>query len=249
MKYLRFQESLDFFSTEPPIRTGSVNVNPLLSPNGQNKLTPLWADYVDMFHLVTHLELSDTNGSKVLEKFKSMLRRHSVEIPLPKLAKSIRLCIERQVCSKYKKIEVHYKLPTEFFNSNEVFAQGMKLGILDVMAEQLLRLGPSKVHIHPMTLFSESGERVMREPATADRFRKYFDIVREKYGLDYYPLCVMISGDGLFLNKTGSTCATPWYCQIANMTHDVYLKEGALDCVGFSPKILVSGIMKYIRFM
>jgi len=232
--YLCFQEKLDMFSVSAPLRPGTVTVDGM-----DKKIVPFWEDYVDLFHLLTDLELSDEHGNKVLNKFQSVLRRHDFSIPLPKLAKSIRLCIERQACNLYKHTEVTYRLPPLFFKSDDVFARGQKIDVLELCAEQLLRLGPAKIHLNPLKLFSENGDVVVREPASAKRYEIYYDMVKEKYGPDFYPLCIMISGDGLFLNKTGSACATPWYCQVANMTHVVYLNDGSLDFIWFSQKYMV----------
>jgi hypothetical protein len=71
--------------------------------------------------------------------------------------------------------------------------------------------------------------------ATAVAKYQYFDTVQAKWGKNYFPLCVTVSGDDLALTKSQTAGACPWYVHIANLGVDEQLKPKSIDCYSYSP--------------
>ena len=50
-----------------------------------------------------------------------------------------------------------------------------------------------------------------------------------------YPLCFVVSGDEVQINKKGSMGCKPYYIRIANVTGSIGYSEKNLECIGYSP--------------
>jgi hypothetical protein len=75
---------------------------------------------------------------------------------------------------------------------------------MEVLAEMLIEIPVESFHFIPVELRNEYGERMFREPATGHVFKECCKLVREKCGEHVYPLTIVINGDSLTLNKTGT---------------------------------------------
>ena len=198
---------------------------------------PSWKDYADIFYLQVIHNLSDTQTSEMLNRMKTILRRQGiVEEVLPSNGKTVRNLITDAMKNDYKITEVVQTLPINLFGGADLnCGQYVYVDLLQLIAEQLLRVNVDQFHFSPLRLLNGCKEKVLREPATAAMFEEYFDCVQSKMGTDYYPLCIIISADGLILNKTGTASACPWYVTLGNYSEDKIGKPDVIDCFSYSP--------------
>ena len=221
--FLQFQRRLqnDYSDRSIPFQPGPIKVN-------GGSVIANWKDYADIFIMQCCHGLSDAQASVLMDRIKIMALRRGFVMNLPKLGRSIRDLITTKMMRAYeiRKFQVI---------SMNLRVNCVSANILEIAAEQLLRRPAEDFHIRPLEIVNTHGERIIREPATAEMFEEYFNFVQERWGIDTYPLCITISGDGLALNKTGSAGACPWYVHLANWNDKQYNKPGNIDLLGFSP--------------
>jgi hypothetical protein len=231
-KYLEFQKRIsDRVFVNKPLQVGQVYNN---STNSVGQAC--WQDYVELYDLCMRTGISETDCDQVIEKFSKMNARRGVGLFMPKTFKAIKTAIEKTIDEDYSIRSVDVLLNSDFFGKEGVIgATGYALSIMETLSEMLLGIDVKDFHFTPLRETNSSGEKVISVPASGAAFEHIFETVQESFGTDVFPLCYVISGDDLILNKTGSRKAKPWYVQIANMGKDNYNKDASVQCIGFSP--------------
>ena len=115
-------------------------------------------------------------------------------------------------------------------------ATGFHLHILEIASEMLLRF---KVHVDvalkPTQEHNEYGERVYSDPCSALAYETIYKSVKRRFGPNVYPLCLILSGDEVQLNKKGSMGCKPWYLSIGNVRGHLHTSEKNIECICYSP--------------
>jgi hypothetical protein len=214
-----------------PVQVGQV-YNNLTDSVGQ----ACWRDYVELYDLCVRTGISETECDIVIEKISKMNARRGVGLYMPKTFKAMKTAIEKTINEDYSIRSVDVVLNRDFFGSDGIIgATGYALNLLETLSEMLLTIDVKDFHFSPLRQTNSSGEKIISVPASGAAFEHIFETVQESFGKDVFPLCYVISGDDLILNKTGSRKAKPWYVQIANMGKENYNKDASVQCIGFSP--------------
>ena len=108
--------------------------------------------------------------------------------------------------------------------------------ILEIAAEILLRFEVNtEVALKPSIVKDTNGHRVYSDPSSALAYESMFKSVQKRFGADVYPLCIILSGDEVQLNKKGSMGCKPWYMSIANVRGQLNASSRNIECIGYSP--------------
>jgi hypothetical protein len=99
----------------------------------------------------------------------------------------------------------------------------------------LLRFKPEDVVLRPQKTYNTEGQRVYSHPTTALAFQSICENIKTRFGRNVYPLCLMISGDEVQINKKGSMGCKPYYVSIANVTGEAGYSEQNIEYIGYSP--------------
>ena len=195
-----------------------------------------WQDYATLYKLQVDLHLSRKETNEVISGFKTICLRHSCAISLPSDSRYIK----DAVCSDLEKqfpIE-DYKLVTnrDFFVVEDMeITCGVYVDIFLKISQQLLEATEDNYHLRPLEEVNTAGEKIISVPASSCNFQQCYDHIQQEKGPDCYPLLIMVSGDGLYLNKTFSRAATPWYVHLAHWSKEEFYKPKHIDCVAYSP--------------
>ena len=153
--------------------------------------------------------------------------------------------------NKIFQIEAYsYSIPRYFTDGNHDIYEGHHLNILSVVADMMLSIDEGD-------LIADSNEdhMVFAEPTKGLICRKMKRYIHDTYGKDYYPLPIVVSLDGLILNKIGTRNAKPVYIQLACIKSKSYMSSNNVRCVGFAPQLQVVLILHiffvtlYVLFM
>jgi hypothetical protein len=152
--------------------------------------------------------MSVTDADEMLQTFIRILLRKDMHTILPKSCRVIKKAVQKAVLSHFTYVTFKFRLPDEWFTAQyaaiESVASGHFITVMEVLAEMLIEIPVESFNFVPVELRTEYGERVFREPATGHVFREYYKLVKEKCGEGVYPLTIVINGDSLILNKTGT---------------------------------------------
>jgi hypothetical protein len=142
-----YMSKIDYLSNQV-MRIGSV----IGSVSGLRK-SANWEDYVLLNSLSDALKLSPLDGDKILQCFGEMLRRHEVDLHIPRSFRTIKDCIKRIHCDSYSQrlIDTSHK--------DYLGATGSFLNPIDLLAEWLLTIGDEDIIFEPeITVNQQSGE-------------------------------------------------------------------------------------------
>ena len=134
---------------------------------------------------------------------------------------------------QYTKFSTSY--PRAFFQNTSIASTGFHLNVLEVASEMLLRFTEDDIALTPIKNYNEHGERVYSHPTTALAFESICNNVASRFGKNVYPLCLVVSGDEVQINKKGSMGCKPFYISIANVKGALHTSEQNIECVGYSP--------------
>ena len=131
-----------------------------------------------------------------------------------------------------------YSIPRLFTDGHHNIYEGHHLNILNVVADMMLSMDQS------WFTFNDYGEdhMVFAEPSKGLVCRKMERYIHKTYGEDYYPLPLVVSFDGLVLNKISTRNAKPVYIQLACVKSEKYMSNNNIRCVGFAPQLQVYAI-------
>jgi hypothetical protein len=216
-RFLNFQDRL--ISLSPyckPFNPGRVK-----DKNGKY-FFPNWKNYADVFYLQTMIGLSDSETTQLMQTFGAINDRQSLDfLDLPNTSTAIQETCSKAMKRDYDFREIVYPLDPRFYiRQSKPLAVGISVNLLELVSEQLIGIHMDDFHFFPCPLFNDSGDKCVREPATADLYKEYFDTIQSQWGTTYYPLCITISGDDLALNKSQTAGACPWYVHVANLGQD-----------------------------
>jgi hypothetical protein len=232
--YLDFQKKIVELRTpigKAPFKTGRVK------DGDDNYFWPSWKTYADVFIMQTTIGLSDAQTEQTTACYQAIAKRGGLKdgLQIPKTARAIRDTVTDNMREHYEVKERNYFLDEDFFMPGELYATGHTVNLLQVVAEQLLDVCPDTFHLRHEPIYNKAGDQCFRGPASAQLYKEYYDTVQRKHGENTYPLCIMISGDDLALNKTQTAGACPWYVHMANLGDDEYMKGKNIDCIAYSP--------------
>lgn len=129
-----------------------------------------------------------------------------------------------------------YSIPRYFTDGHHEIYEGHHFNILSVVSDMMLSMDESDF------TFDESNEdhMVFSEPSKGYVCRRMTTYIHETYGEDYYPLPIVLSFDGLILNKISTRNAKPVYIQLACVKTKSYMTSNNIRCIGFAPQLQVN---------
>jgi hypothetical protein len=196
-----------------------------------------WKDYVELYDICCQVGSSISDCDMIIEKFSKMNARRGIGLNVPKTFKAIKTALEKTINEDYTMRTIDVMLNEDLFGSRGIIGStGYCLNVVEVLSEMLLNVDVRQFHFSPLVQENKSGEQIISIPASSKVFDLAYTNVQESFGKDVFPLCYVISGDDLILNKTGSRKAKPWYVQIANMGKQHYNSDDSIQCIGFSPQ-------------
>ena len=149
---------------------------------------------------------------------------------------SIRKAVLKALREDYIFTKCIIPYPVVFFPDKDVAATSFHLNILEVAAEMLLKFQPADIALLPNILRNENGSRIYSDPSSALVYESMYDSIKIRLGRsDVYPLCIMVSGDEVQLNKKGSMGCKPWYISIGNVRGALHTSGRNIECIGYSP--------------
>ena len=149
--------------------------------------------------------------------------------------KSIKRAVLKCIMKDYQYTRFSTTYPECFFPERGEASVGFHLNILEVAAEILLRLKKEDVALTPQKLYDDDSTRIFSYPATALAFQSICENIKTRFGKHVYPLCLMVSGDEVQINKKGSMDCKPFYVSIANIKGPLCTSVANIECVGYSP--------------
>jgi hypothetical protein len=134
-----------------------------------------------------------------------------------------------------------YRLLKEFsrdVNNRPVLFEGHYVDPFIIAADMLLGFDVADLHKEPPRYINSNGERYICEPASGNFYTAMYEHCVAKFGNDIYPLPIIVSSDGVDVNKSASRSAKPVYISIASKKGKNYYKDN-IRCVGFAPTLQV----------
>ena len=167
-----------------------------------------WLHYLEIYSFMNATSLSQKEGNMLLHLITGIMAREKVYTPLGKGSETIKHAVLKTVLAEFQSIYFEFKLPPFIFSekmySFQQVAFGYHLNIMQILAEMLADINVDDFHFKPYQLFTDEGDKIYREPATAEVFKHYCEIIEKNVGGDAIPLAIVVSGDSLILNKTGT---------------------------------------------
>ena len=158
-------------------------------------------------------------------------------VTINKQYRAIKAAVLKSVLQDYITDRCIVPLPTEFFPTGGTYAVGFHLHILEVVAEMLLQFDIDDIALKPDIVHNDEGKRVLTHPASAMAYESHYKYIRKRFpGMEVYPLCIMLSGDEVQINKKGTMGCKPWYVSIGNVKGEKVTSESNIQCIGYSPE-------------
>ena len=174
-------------------------------------------DVKDLFKLLLHYVKGDLE--QVLVLYKRMIREHD----------KIRADI-------FSVDSYSYEIPSDFTSGIHLIYEGHYFNILSVIADMMLSFDVNEIHYSSR---ENENHMVFSNPTTAMQYKKMENYVLTNYGEGYVPLPVIMSFDGLVLNKLSTRNAKPVYIQLGCVKKEWYMSTKNIKCVGFAPQLQV----------
>ena len=174
-------------------------------------------DVKDLFKLLLHYVKGDLE--QVLVLYKRMIREYD----------KIRADI-------FSVESYSYKISSDFTSGIHLIYEGHYFNILSVIADMMLCFDVNEIHYSSS---ENENHMVFSNPTTAMQYKKMENYVLNNYGEGYVPLPVIMSFDGLVLNKLSTRNAKPVYIQLGCVKKEWYMSSKNIKCVGFAPQLQV----------
>ncbi|MEY3441671.1 MAG: hypothetical protein RL493_921 [Pseudomonadota bacterium] len=200
-----------------------------------------WQDYATLYKLQMDLHLSRKETNEVISGFKTICKRHEYSLSLPNDSRYIKDAVCSDLEQEFPIQDYKLVSTSDFFVVEDInLACGVYIDIFLKIAQQLLEATDENFHLRPLEEVNSSGDKIISVPASSCNFTKCYEHIQQVKGPDCYPLLIMVSGDGLYLNKTFSRAATPWYVHLAHWSKEEFYKPCHIDCVAYSPQYSIS---------